>query len=72
MAGLCCYLKYERPNEVNHLLDSSKAEKLNWNLLTFDELVDLMVKSDLKLAEKEKMLVENKLLEPTWEYSKKV
>ena len=67
--------KYERPNEVNHLLgDSSKArEKLNWNpKLTFDELVDLMVNSDLKLAEKEKMLVENKLLEPTWEYSKKV
>jgi GDPmannose 4,6-dehydratase len=67
--------KYERPNEVNHLLgDSSKArDKLNWSpKLTFDELVDLMVQSDIKLAEKERMLVENKLLEPTWEYSKEV
>ena len=61
------------PMKSNHLLgDSSKArDKLNWSpKLSFDELVDLMVNSDIKLAEKEKMLVENKLLEPTWEYSK--
>ena len=67
--------KYERPNEVNHLLgDSSKArEKLKWKPeLTFDGLVELMVNSDIKLAEKEKMLVENQLLVPTWEFSKKV
>ena len=63
--------KYFRPNEVNYLLgDSSKAKKeLGWNNeLSFDELVELMVNSDLKLAEREKVLIENNLLKPTWEY----
>ena len=63
--------KYFRPNEVNYLLgDSSKAKKeLGWsNELSFDELVELMVNSDLKLAEREKVLIENNLLNPTWEY----
>ena len=63
--------KYFRPNEVNYLLgDSSKAKKeLGWsNELSFDELVELMVNSDLKLAEREKVLIENNLLKPTWEY----
>ena len=49
--------KYYRPNEVNYLLgDPSKAEKkLNWQPKTsFDQLVNLMVESDLKLAEREK------------------
>ena len=64
--------KYLRPNEVNHLLgDPSKAKQyLGWKPETsFQELVKLMVKSDLKLAEREKTLIENNLLDPTWEYS---
>ena len=62
--------KYFRPNEVNFLLgDASKAEKkLNWKPRTsFDQLVSLMVQSDLKLAEREKVLIDNNLLKPTWE-----
>ena len=49
--------KHFRPNEVKYLLgDSSKARKeLSWKpKTTFDELVEMMVKSDLKLAESEK------------------
>ena len=64
--------KYYRPNEVNHLLgDSSKAKKhLGWKPETsFKELVKLMVQHDIKLAEREKTLIENKLLSPTWEHS---
>ena len=64
--------KYHRPNEVNYLLgDCSKAkEHLGWEPETsFKELVKLMVQHDIKLAEREKTLIENKLLSPTWEYS---
>ena len=64
--------KYYRPNEVNHLLgDSSKAKKhLGWKPETsFKELIKLMVEHDIKLAEREKTLIENKLLSPTWEHS---
>ena len=64
--------KYFRPNEVNYLLgDSSKAKKqLGWKPETsFKELVKLMVEHDLNLAEREKTLIENKLLSPTWEHS---
>ena len=63
--------KYYRPNEVNHLLgDYSKANKeLGWEPKTnFDDLVKMMVESDLLLAEREKVLIDNKLLQPTWEY----
>lgn len=63
--------KYLRPNEVNHLLgDASKAKKeLNWQPKTsFDELVRLMVDSDIELAKREKVLIENKLIKPTWEF----
>ena len=62
--------KYFRPNEVDHLLgDASKAEKyLGWKPKTsFDELIEIMVKEDMKLAEKEKILMESNLLKPTWE-----
>ena len=62
--------KYERPNEVKHLLgDSTKAQnKLGWKRETsFKELVKMMVESDLKLAEQEKVLVDKGLLKPTWE-----
>ena len=62
--------KYFRPNEVEYLLgDSTKANKiLGWKPETsFDQLVELMVKEDLVLAEREKVLIENNLLKPTWE-----
>ena len=63
--------RYYRPNEVNHLLgDSSKAQKeLGWKIKTsFEELVRLMVDSDLDLARKEKVLFDNGMLKPTWEH----
>ena len=62
--------KYERPNEVKHLLgDSSKAKKiLGWEPKTsFEDLVKMMVECDLHLAEQEKVLLEQGLLKPTWE-----
>ena len=62
--------KYFRPNEVEHLLgDSTKArQELNWSPKTsFDELVKLMIEHDLVLAEQEKVLIQNKLMTPTWE-----
>ena len=64
--------KYSRPNEVHHLLGSAeKAEKeLNWKPEpSFDELVKIMVESDLDLAEQEKVLLDNGLIKPTWENS---
>tara|TARA_X000000368_G_C23050740_1_gene721292 strand:+ start:682 stop:1716 length:1035 start_codon:yes stop_codon:yes gene_type:complete len=64
--------KYQRPNEVNHLLgDPSKAKnELGWELKTsFSDLVKLMVEQDLLLAEKEKILISKGYLKPTWEYS---
>ena len=67
--------KYERPNEVNHLLgDPSKArEQLGWvPEVTFEELVKMMVESDLVSAQKEKVLMQNNLLKPTWEYPKNI
>ena len=62
--------KYERPNEVHHLLgDPTKANNiLKWKPETsFEELVKIMVESDLLLAEKEKVLLDKKLIKPTWE-----
>jgi GDPmannose 4,6-dehydratase len=64
--------KYQRPNEVNHLLgDPSRAKnELGWKLQTsFSDLVKLMVEQDLLLAEKEKILIDKGYLKPTWEYS---
>ena len=64
--------KYERPNEVKHLLgDSSKARKLlDWTpKVSFNKLVEMMVTEDINNAEKEKMLIDNNLLKPSWEYS---
>ena len=63
--------KYFRPNEVNHLLgDPSKANKiLNWKpKVSFNDLVKMMVDYDIELAKKEKVLIDNNLLKPTWEY----
>tara|TARA_B100001250_G_scaffold13960_1_gene12211 strand:+ start:28448 stop:29473 length:1026 start_codon:yes stop_codon:yes gene_type:complete len=62
--------KYFRPNEVNYLLgDSTKArELLNWKPKTsFKELVEMMVLEDDILAQREKILIKNGLLSPTWE-----
>ncbi len=64
--------KYERPNEVKHLLgDSSKArEKLNWEPKTsFEDLISMMVQSDNEQAKQEKLLIDKGLLHPTWEHS---
>ena len=63
--------KYERPNEVKDLLgNSSKAQsELGWKpKVSFDELVKMMVESDIENAEKEKMLLDKNLIKPTWEY----
>jgi len=54
--------RYFRPTEVENLLgDASKAEKiLGWRPATsFDELVDEMMSSDLKLAKKNKLIIDN-------------
>ena len=62
--------RYLRPNEVNYLLgDPSKANNLlNWESSTsFDDLIKLMVESDIEIATKEKMLLDNGLIKPTWE-----
>lgn len=62
--------KYYRPNEVGFLLgDSSKAQnELGWELKTsFDQLVNMMVESDIELAKQDKVLLENNLISPTWE-----
>jgi len=64
--------KYYRPNEVNHLLgDYTKAKnELGWKPETsFEDLIKIMIENDLKLAEREKTLIEKNLLLPTWEYS---
>tara|TARA_B100000579_G_scaffold8835_1_gene6632 strand:- start:4800 stop:5837 length:1038 start_codon:yes stop_codon:yes gene_type:complete len=63
--------KYNRPNEVNYLKgDSSKAKnELGWKPeLSFNDLVQLMVDEDIELANQEKVLIDRKLLDPTWEY----
>ncbi|MDB3983816.1 GDP-mannose 4,6-dehydratase [Acidimicrobiia bacterium] len=65
--------KYYRPNEVNYLLgDSSKAQnELGWKPETsFKELVKMMVESDMELAVKENVLINEGLLKPTWNNSK--
>jgi len=66
--------KYLRPNEVDYLLgDASKAnEKLRWKPKTsFTNLVDLMIESDLNLAKREKVLLNEGLIQATWESSQK-
>ncbi|MBL6679074.1 MAG: GDP-mannose 4,6-dehydratase [Flavobacteriaceae bacterium] len=63
--------KYFRPNEVNHLLGNSEQarKELGWTPETsFKQLVKMMIESDLKLAEQEKVLINNNLLKPTWEH----
>jgi GDPmannose 4,6-dehydratase len=53
--------RYFRPTEVDVLLgDASKAKKaLGWKpKVTFDALIDMMIASDMELAQKEKTLVD--------------
>lgn len=62
--------KYMRPNEVNHLLGNPRKanEILKWKpKVSFEELAKMMVDSDLKLAEQEKVLLERNLISKTWE-----
>jgi GDPmannose 4,6-dehydratase len=66
--------KYLRPNEVDYLLgDASKAnKKLGWKPKTsFSNLVDLMIESDLNLAKREEVLLNEGLIQATWESSQK-
>lgn len=63
--------KYFRPNEVDYLLGNpEKAKKLlGWEpKVDIDGLIDLMIESDLKLAKQEKVLLNEKLIYPTWEH----
>jgi GDPmannose 4,6-dehydratase len=56
--------RYYRPTEVDFLLgDPSKAKKkLGWKAkVKFPELVKMMMESDLKLAERELLLMKNKM-----------
>ena len=65
--------KYLRPNEVEYLLgDYTKAKNLlNWKPKTsFIELVKMMADSDLELAKRDKVLMDENLITPTWEYPK--
>ncbi|GIS05979.1 MAG: hypothetical protein CM15mP109_07350 [Candidatus Dadabacteria bacterium] len=48
--------KYYRPTEVDSLLgDPTKAKKLGWNPkeTSFEKLVEIMIKHDIKLVENE-------------------
>ncbi len=65
--------KYYRPNEVNYLLgDSSKAKKdLDWSPKTsFKDLVTMMIEHDIEIAKSEKILLDQNLMLPSWEYFK--
>ena len=62
--------RYFRPNEVDYLLgDSTKAKShLGWKPDTdIDQLVKLMIESDLILAKREQVLLKEGLIKPTWE-----
>jgi GDPmannose 4,6-dehydratase len=62
--------QYQRPNEVHHLLgDPSKAKKeLSWKTETsFDDLINMMVDNDLELAKREKILLDQDMIKPSWE-----
>jgi GDPmannose 4,6-dehydratase len=62
--------RYFRPNEVEYLLgDYSKAKSnLGWEPKTnIKDLVSMMVEEDLLLAKREKVLMNEGLLKPTWE-----
>ena len=66
--------RYFRPNEVDYLLgNSSKAKKeLGWSPKnSFKSLVKMMVDEDVENAKKDKVLIENNLIVPTWEHPSK-
>ena len=67
------FIPNHSPNEVDFLLgDPTKAKnELNWdNKTSFDDLVIMMVESDIELAKQEKVLFSNNLISPTWEFPK--
>jgi len=42
---------------------------LNWTPeVTFNELVTMMTKEDIENAKREKLLIDQNLLNPSWEY----
>ena len=58
--------------EPTRLINRGKYPKLqeliDWEpKVSFEGLVEMMVKSDLDLAKQEKILLENNLISPTWE-----
>jgi GDPmannose 4,6-dehydratase len=58
---VCCVCRYFRPAEVDSLKgDSTKARHaLNWKpKVGFQDLVKMMVNTDLEIAKKEKVLVD--------------
>jgi len=62
--------RYFRPNEVDFLLgDYTKAKnELGWKPKTsIDDLIKMMVDEDLILANREKVLIGENLLKPTWQ-----
>ncbi|MBR52089.1 MAG: GDP-mannose 4,6-dehydratase [Gammaproteobacteria bacterium] len=62
--------RYFRPNEVDFLLgDYTKAKnELGWKPKTsIDDLIKMMVDEDLTLANREKVLIDENLLKPTWQ-----
>ena len=57
--------KYFRPNEVDY---SKAKQKLGWSPKTsFEDLVKMMVDYDLDLAKRERVLIDENLIKPTWE-----
>ena len=62
--------RYLRPAEVDLLQgDASKAQReLDWRpTVGFAELIDLMIKSDLEIAKRERTLVDAGLMTVEWE-----
>tara|TARA_Y100000389_G_scaffold43936_1_gene38669 strand:- start:18331 stop:19356 length:1026 start_codon:yes stop_codon:yes gene_type:complete len=62
--------RYLRPNEVDYLLgDPTKAkQQLGWEPKTnIETLIDFMIESDLNLAKRDQVLLNEGLIENTWE-----
>ena len=65
------HTKDPRPGEIYWLCSNHRliTETIGWEPKTsFDDLVSMMVDHDIDEAKREKVLIENNLLEPTWEF----